>query len=270
MKTIIGIIILLLISGIYTTFCQTLSIQNIDRSAYPYITGEIILYDALGNRITNTNPDDWIVRENSQQCRVIEFNCPRVRSNQVPVSAVLTIDVSGSIRDDYRLGIAKDAASAWVNSMNRQSECAITTFSHNINTVSRFQTNKNHLKNSINKISSDGGGTGFENAFKQSALPLFSEAKNKKVLIFLTDGEDNQDFKKTEANEIIQNAISNDVSIYCLSIKQSCPHLLKNIAEQTNGNWYDNITNSSEAKNIYLSILQYEQNEQPCTVEPHM
>lgn len=246
---------------------QSISINNIDRTNYPIIKGEIIPYDFNGKRISNMNKNEWIVYENDKDCPVLSIDCPEARPKTIAISSVLALDISGSMANGNRLNIAKEAAAAWVNSMNSESECALTTFSSNSYEISDFSNDKEDLKEHISDIQSDGDITNFNQAFTSYSGSLFlaKSGANKRVLVFLSDGEDTL-FTTDKAQQIIKYAIKNHITIYCLTIDQPCPKSLQNISEQTGGEWYDFISTGADAKNLYLSILQVVQQDLPCII----
>ena len=256
-------------------FSQSISIQNIDRSRYPIIKGEILPFDANGKRISNLSKDNWTVYENGVKCDLVEdIKCPQATQTEIPVSVVLTIDVSWSMSEinfegKKRIDIAKNAAKALVNALGSRSECALTTFSTTAKSSTNFSKDRSYINNQIDgfKLFEN---TGFYSSFmdiSNGAIEKFKNSSNtKKVLVFLTDGLDNQGFTKEQINSVIEEAKKNNITIYCLSIAQNSPESLKRISQETGGAWYENINSEEQAKNLYLNIIQYEQNQEPCTI----
>lgn len=272
-KSVLLAFVLLIIAT--PIFSQSISIQNIDRSGYPIIKGEILPFDANGKRITNLSKDNWTVYENGVKCDLVEdIECPQATQTEIPVSVVLTIDVSWSMNEinfegKKRIDIAKNAAKALVNALGSRSECALTTFSTTAKSSTNFSKDRSYVNNQIDgfKLFEN---TGFYSGFMDNsngAIEKFKNSSNtKKVIVFLTDGLDNQGFTKEQMNSVIEEANNNNITIYCLSIAQNSPESLKRISQETGGAWYENINSEEQAKNLYLNIIQYEQNQEPCTI----
>jgi hypothetical protein len=245
---------------------QTFTINNIDRSNYPIISGDIIPYDANGNRITVVDPHDWIVWENGNVCEVTEMYCPQATRSQIPVSSILNIDISGSMEDNYRMIIAKESAKAWVTTMSSKTETCIYTFDDYGTELIGFSQNKSNLNTHINNIEPNkNGGTNFKNGLSAS-MEKFNQANNEsKVLVFLTDGIDDN-FSQEEAEEVVRIAGRKGIKIFAFTIDGLCSDELKYVSENTAGKWYENINTTIQARYIYSSILQYEQNDSPCRI----
>ena len=252
------------------TIAQTLSINNIDRSRWPIISGEIIPYDADGNRITNLNPSEWIVKENGIKCESISIECPKIFKSR-PVSTVLALDVSGSMSFENRLKTSVNAAKAWITSMDSNSECAIVSFNQIASLSHYFTNNPTYISTSLDYLE-PGGQEDFYKAFDLSINELNNSAKNntQKIIVFLTDGTDTRDdddiFEIWERNEIIDRAINHKIIIYSIAVGMECSDNLKMISNKTGGKWYSNIKSSDELTNLYLSILRTAQNNKPCKV----
>ncbi len=242
---------------------QSFSVFDVDHSNFPTVKAKFYAFDEDGDQILNLSKSDFEITENGEPRNVVSVSCPTPKPPEA-ISSVLTIDVSGSMRSG-RLDQAKAAARAWVNAMPLgKSECAITTFNSSNYFNQDFTTDKDKLLNIINSLSA-GGGTDFNAGFinpKAGALLAAEGGENKRVVVFLTDGQ-------AQGNEsaIIQKANDINATIFCVTLGMRCPQILKNVSEQTGGQWFENVMSEQQAKDIYLQVLQIAQNSDPCEIE---
>lgn len=124
--------------------------------------------------------------------RAIGRNLERKEESQAePVDVVLVLDVSGSMKDHYRLSSMQTAAKEAVDTLLKVdgNRVAIIKYSEYAEKVSDFDTNASSLKNSINFVAN--GGTNIQNAFfkAQELIENRSNKTNKPVIILMSDGE---------------------------------------------------------------------------------
>ncbi len=245
---------------------QTMSVYNIDPSYFPLVKASFFAFDARGNRITVGAPDDVSINEDGIARTVTRVSCPP-ETPVTPISSVLTIDVSGSM-SGMGIRMARAAATAWVNVLQlRTSECAITTFNDRAYLAMDFSTDRAALLTAAQALEPSGG-TDYNEALLApltGALSVMTHSLPvKKVIVFLTDGKPNT---ATETATIIAEAKRLGVAVYGVTLGMAAPRIVKDIAEQTGGQWFENITTEAEAVAVYLTILQEVQNGSPCEVE---
>ncbi|MFA6570470.1 MAG: choice-of-anchor D domain-containing protein [Bacteroidota bacterium] len=262
MKKIIYLVVFLLC---YCAYGQSLSVFDIDTSAFPKIRAKFYAFDASGKQITNLSPADFEIKENGTTRTVTNVSCPSPKPPQA-LSSVLTIDVSGSMRGNG-ISIAKEAATAWINAQaNALDECAITSFNEKNYINQDFTTNKNKLLIALNNLRTQGQ-TNYETGLIKppaGSLEITKNAKYKKLVIFLSDGQPNYD---PQIDQIISEANRQNCVIYSVVLEMDCPKCLKDISNQTGGKWFENVTTAEQAKNIYLQIQNIAQGGDPCTIE---
>ena len=257
-----AILILLLLLPLAVQ-AQSFSVFDIDDTNFPVIKAKFWAFDADGKQITNISPSDFEITEDCVQRDILNIYCPELQALQA-ISSVLTIDVSGSM-SGRNLEMAKEAARTWIETMPLgKSECAITSFTFENLMVQDFTTDKSRLLEKLNTIIL-GGGTDFDAGFidpMAGALITAEKGKHKRVLVFLTDGQ-----SSGSENEIIQKANELEAQVFCITLGQECPKILRNIAEQTGGWWFENIIEVQQAKEIYLRILNVAQSVGACEIE---
>ncbi|MBS1538637.1 MAG: choice-of-anchor D domain-containing protein [Bacteroidetes bacterium] len=243
---------------------QGFALYGIDTTSFPTIKARCSAYDSTG-KILDITPADVILSEDGLVRPVTKLSCPSA-SAQVAVSAVLTIDVSGSMRFGYpNIELAKTAATSFVNAIHLGfSECAVTSFDH-LNYLNQdFTTDRKQLLSAISSLEPRGGtdhDMGLRNP-PASALSIAKNGKNKRIVIYLTDGEGYGD-----GDAIVKLAKATNVVIFTVALGIPAPDLLRKISGQTGGRYYENVRSPAEAESIYLSILQEIEQFEPCLIE---
>ena len=222
-------------------------------------------------QITNLSVSDFTVKENGINRVVTNVTCPSSPQPQV-LSSVLVIDISGSMGDPppSRLLLAQAAAKAWVQDLPvNGSECAITSFNE-LNFLNQdFTTDKVKLDNAIDSLSPFGGTDYSAALYNKPAggIEIAKTGKYKRVIGILNkDGDPNT---PPNANVIIQAAKDNNIAIYVVTLFLSLngKDYLKQIAEQTGGQWFENVTTQDEAVAIYKKIMQLVTRNSYCSIE---
>ncbi|PKL84745.1 MAG: hypothetical protein CVV22_11190 [Ignavibacteriae bacterium HGW-Ignavibacteriae-1] len=244
---------------------QSLSLFDLDISNFPTIKAKFYAFDADGKQILNLSPSDFELMENGLKRTVTNVSCP-TPAPPIAISSVLTIDVSGSM-SGRGIANAKAASRAWVEGLPLgKSECAITAFDHLNYIIQDFTSDISKLLDGIDNLNAKGG-TDYDVALINplaGGLLVTQNAKFKRVIVFITDGKPN---REPQTSKIIQEALSQDVVIYGVTLNMLCPQNIKDITTQTGGQWFENVTTIDEAVEVYRKILQEAQGGEPCEIE---
>jgi Ca-activated chloride channel homolog len=190
---------------------------------------------------------------------------------QVDVSDyVLAIDSSGSMlaNDFYpnRLEAAKEAAIAFVDNLESESQVSVVSFSGSALVEVALTKNRRTVKKAIESIEiSSLHGTAIGDALKTSSNLLLSSDKSR-IIILLTDGQDNV-ASGNEINKILDFINNKQITVNTIGVATesggSLPGLnslstldsdnLKSIAETTGGS-YIHSENKEELINAYRSF----------------
>ncbi|MBL7991889.1 MAG: VWA domain-containing protein [Candidatus Kapabacteria bacterium] len=233
---------------------------------FPRMRASVRAFDARGQQITSKL--DFRLAEDGVQRTVADYVCPTQQAK--PVSAVLTIDISGSMGVPFngttRLKIAQEAANAFVGALATDgSECGIVAFETNSYPFQDFTTDKGRLTQVVNGLSPLNG-TNYQLAFSGNpggALTMLERAKNSnRAVIFLTDGLSTANY-----NQVIQQAKQVGATVYCITIGFPVPPVLDTIARATGGEAFSNVQSKDEAIQIYRELANRIRLNTPCVVE---
>ncbi len=250
-------------------FSQSLTVFNIDASAYPVMRAKFYAFDADGNQLSGIAPGDLLLREDGIARTITRVSCPPAQP-PTAISSVLTIDVSGSMASPMsgpRLQMAKSAARAWIGSLLLgRSECAVTSFNDRAFVNQDFTTDRTALLMAVDALHAEGM-TNYDVALltpPAGALEVCKGARSKRVVVFLSDGLPTNPPRQTE---IIAEAQRLNATIYAVMLGMPATQSVKDICAGTGGQYFEHITTDTEAMDIYLRILQSAQGGAPCELE---
>ncbi|SPE24263.1 von Willebrand factor, type A [Candidatus Sulfopaludibacter sp. SbA3] len=169
--------------------------------------------DRNGHLVTDLKQSAFTVTENGAPQSISVF-----KREDVPVSLGLVIDNSGSMRDK-RAKVAA-AALALVKDSNKDDEVFVVNFNDDafldLPGNKDFTSDINEMEEALSRIDSRGG-TAMRDAIRMSIEHLRDKAhKTKKVLVVVTDGNDNSSVINLE--NLVKGAQQSEVLIYAVGL----------------------------------------------------
>jgi Ca-activated chloride channel family protein len=165
--------------------------------------------DKRGHLVTNLKENQFKVFENGVQQPIKVF-----RHEDVPVSIGLLIDDSGSMRE--KRARVEAAAVGLVKASNPQDEVFIVNFNDEAYLDVPFTSDVHKMEQGLARIDARGG-TAMRDAINMSIEYLKTNAKkDKKVLVVITDGNDNA--SGTSLEHVVQRSIQSEVLIYAVGL----------------------------------------------------
>jgi VWFA-related protein len=220
----------LVLSGQETTF----------RTDTRLVVLNVSVFDKDGKIIRDLPKSAFTVYENGEKQTVSVF-----RQEDVPISLGLIIDNSASMTD--KRDRVASAALALVKASNPDDEVFIINFNESAVLAKDFTNNIKDLENALRNLNAKGE-TAMRDALLLGIEHLRHHAhKDKKVLVVITDGEDNSSVETQ--THLIELAQQNDVIIYAVGLlgaeePESAARAKKQLSEltqQTGGqSWFPN------------------------------
>jgi Ca-activated chloride channel homolog len=141
--------------------------------------------DTKGRMINGLRKENFTVYENGVAQKLSVFS-----QADIPVTVGIVIDDSGSMRE--KRAAVNAAALTFVRTSNPQDQVFVVNFNDNyyLDTPGDFASNIEELKSALDKIDSRGG-TAMRDAIHASLDHMKLANRDKKVLLVITDGEDN-------------------------------------------------------------------------------
>jgi Ca-activated chloride channel family protein len=203
------------------------------RSQVNEVTLSATVLDARRHLVTNLAPTNFAVYEDNQPQTITSF-----KREDIPVSIGIVVDNSGSMRTK-RAAVTK-AVLNLIQASNPQDEVFVVNFNDDPYLDQDFTNKIAPLHEALDRVDSRGG-TALYDAVIASADHLAKGAKKeKKVLLVVTDGVDN------ESRESLESAIrkvqdDNGPTIYTIGILGDEPGIkrakraLQSLSDQTGG-----------------------------------
>ena len=198
------------------------------------------IIDKNGRLVTSLSQDSFTVTENGLPQAIKVF-----RREDVPVSLGLVIDNSGSMRD--KRAKVEAAALALIKDSNPEDEVFIVNFNDTAyldNPDGKDFTNDiGELEQALKRIDARGG-TAMRDAIQMSIDHLKKGHRDKKVLVVITDGNDNSSLVSLE--QIMKSAHQSGILLYGVGLLTEEEHreaarakkALNDLAEATGGKTY--------------------------------
>ena len=211
---------------------------TIFRSDTRWVVCHTTVVDNSGHLVTDLPRTAFTVFENSVQQPIRSF-----KREDVPVSMGLVIDNSGSMRD--KRAKVEAAALALVKDSNKDDEVFVVNFNDeaflDLPHGKDFTNNIQEMEEALTRIDSRGG-TAMRDAIGMSINHLKEKAhKDKKVLVVVTDGNDNSSVGSLE--NLVKLSQQSEVLIYAVGLlseeerreAKRAERALKDLAEATGG-----------------------------------
>jgi VWFA-related protein len=168
------------------------------------------ILNARGEFVNDLPADAFHVYEDR-----VEQKLSIAKQEDVPVSMGLVIDNSGSMRD--KRPQVNAAALTLVEASNKQDEAFVVNFNDDyyVDTDHDFTSDINEMKQALERIDARGS-TALYDAVLGSLDWLKKGTRDKKVLLVVTDGEDNM--SRHTLKDVVENAEHSNTVIYAIGL----------------------------------------------------
>ena len=190
------------------------------------------MVDDKNRLVTDLDRTDFTVFEDGQQQKITSF-----RREDIPVAMGIVIDNSGSMRE--KRPAVNAAAINFVKSSNPQDKVFIVNFNEDFFLDQDYTASVPKLKDALERIEARGGTALYDAVVASSDHLKKSNLLEKKVLLVVTDGEDNA------SRESLEQAIrrlqeENGPTVYTIGLLQEehskrARRALREMAEETGG-----------------------------------
>ena len=136
------------------------------------------------------------------------------KQEDVPLSVGLVIDASGSMSG--KLDRLNTAAMTFVKESNPEDETAIVSFGDNVNLEQEFTTSTRKLKRALTGISANGNTALYDGVFLAAKHLKEDASQDKKVLLVVSDGEDNH--SKYKLKEVLKAVQESKIILYSVGL----------------------------------------------------
>ncbi len=170
----------------------------------------VTIADEAGQFVGDLKRNDFRVFENK-----IEQNISVFSREDVPVTMGLVIDNSGSMREKREQ--VNSAAMTFVKTSNPQDEAFVVNFNdeYYLDTDGDFTSDQKDLNNALSRIDTRGS-TALYDAVIGSLEHLKKAHKDKRVLLVITDGDD--DASRKSLSDTMKAAQQSNAAIYAIGV----------------------------------------------------
>jgi VWFA-related protein len=196
------------------------------------VTLHATVVDDKNRLVTNLDRTDFTVFEDNQPQKITSF-----RREDIPVAMGIVIDNSGSMRD--KRPAVNAAAINFVRSSNPQDKVFIVNFNEEYFLDQDYTASVPKLKDALERIEARGGTALYDAVVASSDHLKKSGLLEKKVLLVVTDGEDNA------SRESLEQAIrrlqeENGPTVYTIGLlseehSKRAKRALRQMAEESGG-----------------------------------
>ena len=181
--------------------------------------------DQAGQPVSGLTKEDFVVRENGEPQQVTTF-----AEGDFPLAAAIALDRSFSMAKD-RLAVAKSAARVFLGELRPADESMIIGIGSEVEVIAPRSTDRAAQYTALNRL--DAFGTTSLHDAIMTALDSMQDAKGRRALVLLSDGDDR--FSKAKATDVLARARRSDVLIYPIALGRDRPSLFAELATLTGG-----------------------------------
>jgi Ca-activated chloride channel homolog len=188
--------------------------------------------------VTTLTQTDFEIYEDGAKQEILYFTNFN-QGGEVPLTVALVVDTSGSVKDKLQLEI--DTALEFLRKILRPNKdlALLMQFGSEVELVQDFTDDIRRLEKGLDSLRA-GGGTALYDAVFLACNDKLKHEAGRKVIVVLSDGDDNQ--SKVKKEEAIAAAQKVDVLIYGIGVKSDIfPAdfgVLKDFARQTGGRFF--------------------------------
>lgn len=254
MKKLVVILFLLFLYGnIYSQSNISLNLRDIDYTEFQQIKLYLNILDSNGKAINDIDSTRITIVEKNTEKKVTPFLKNFFKSDEGMVICFV-IDASNSM-DGAPLNNIKEGILQILPEMRPQDKMAISIFNDKFFKKTGFETDREILRNNINDLTTGGSSSEIFMSVTEATKWLKSvESPKRKVMILLSDGDDNgTDIKIGDCIKELENSGITVFSIGTIADNRASRNTLVNIekiATSTKDGKYYKINGFEDMKNI--------------------
>lgn len=234
--------------------------QMVPNNACPRVVGTpvtvyVSVTDQGGFPVPSLEGSDFTLTEAS----VSQSATTAFVNNSVNLSVVLLMDYSFSItQEPDNVTDMENAALRFVDQLGITDEAEIIKYSTTIEVTQPFTEDKTLLSSAIQSTPNLGGQTALFDAIARGVADISSRNKDRKALIIITDGEDNDGtgnpLSDNTLADVIAEANTQGVPVFTVGLgDRTDPIILQQLADDTGGTFSESITSDNLAT-IYQQL----------------
>jgi len=185
------------------------------RASADVVTIQASVKDRRGRVVSGLTPADFEIRDNGELRQIVSLRADR----NSPLSLAVLVDMSGSMRSEAKIGLARQAYDSILGQLRPgQDEAAVFIFDSELHQRQAFTSDMAILKDALNDFDAFGT-TSLYDATATAARQLAKRTGTHKAILLLTDGLDTS--SAMTASEVSAIASSIDVPVFVVATMPS-------------------------------------------------
>lgn len=227
-----------------------IEITGVNPSQLPTVTVTANVYDRVGQPVYGLTIDNFtLTGELADKARIVSVE--NLSDESLSFNVVLAIDTSSSMTG-APIEKAKEAATAFINSIGPNDPVAIVAFDTTERLVQDFTTDKNVLLSAITNLAYGGKTALYDGSLL--AVQKAGETQPRRAVILLSDGAEFGGRSDAERGGALTEALRQGVPVYTIGLGYGTDRtFLKELAEGTNAQNYESPT-PEELLSIYQGL----------------
>ena len=202
--------------------------------AVPVVSLTVVAHDKAGRFVSGLTPKDIRVLEDGVPQHVSFFREATGGPDKIPLSVVLVLDASGSMRPN--LHFLQEAAGAFISRMEDVDAALVVQFNESVKASAEFTKDTDRLDEYVQALQAWGGTSLFDAL--HYGLGRIKDAPGRKAVIVFSDGDDTTSSLKEQ--DVVDYARAVEATVYAVGIQGGGPGgsprgFLKRIAAETGG-----------------------------------
>lgn len=178
----------------------------------------VTVEDKNKNTVAGLTKEDFLIYEDKQLQEIRGFTGFMDEKTSQPIYVAVLMDTSGSVAG--KLKFEQEAAKSFIYTVTRlrKDRVAFVTFDHEIQLRQDFTDKLNDLDKAVDSVKKPGNRTLFYDAVWQFCDEKMRSVPGRRVLVVITDGDDNN-YSRATLNDAIDIAQRTETTIYAISTK---------------------------------------------------
>ena len=184
---------------------------QIFKASADVVTIQASVKDRRGRVLSGLTPEDFEIRDNGEIRQIVSLRADR----DSPLSLAVLVDMSGSMRSDAKIALARQAYDSILTQLRQgQDEAAVFIFDSKLHQRTPFTSDLTTLKTALEDFDPFGT-TSLYDATATAARKLASRTGTHKAILLLTDGLDTS--SAMTAGDVSSIASSIDVPVFVVA-----------------------------------------------------
>jgi Ca-activated chloride channel homolog len=200
---------------------QTPDVQDqgdIERVRINEVRLPVTVLDKKKQPVSDLTKEDFLIYEDNQLQAIRGFSTFTIEKDSQPIYVAVLMDTSGSVAG--KLKFEQESAKNFIYTVTRlrKDRVAFATFDHEIKLRQDFTDKLDLLDKAVDSVKKPGNRTLFYDAVWQFCDEKMRSVPGRRVLVVITDGDDNN-YSRATLNDAIDIAQRTETTVFAISTK---------------------------------------------------